>query len=178
VDGLGDHGWEVSHGSQIELFAVVGTVVLGGADRGRGGATDIAGLWNVGNVTVELGRDGRELETGSRGVVEGGLAGAAPVGWHTGDGVHAGGSSPYQVLRAAKAVDGIQKSGSWEVKERAGANCWYPPLAAEVGRLCWPSAHVPAVYSILWIYQLPLTRPKVPVSAEFCRVKVGAIRAE
>jgi hypothetical protein len=35
-----------------------------------------------------------------------------------------------------------------------------------------------AVYSMLWIYQLALASPKVPVAVEFIMEKVGAERAE
>lgn len=165
MDGLGDHGWEVSHGSQIELFAVVGTVVLGGADNvGCGGATDIAGLWNVGNVTVELGRDGRELETGSRGVVEGGLAGAAPVGWHTGDGVHGGGSC---------SVPGSEggESGGWHPEEwelGGQGEGWCQLLVPGAGRGGWEAllALRPCAGGVFHIVDLPVATDETESSGE------------
>lgn len=92
-DGLGDHGWEVSHGSQVEFNAVVFTVVLGG---GEGGSTtcldDVAGNWDVGDVTVELGLDSCELEADSRCVDDWGLAGGTPVAGHAGFVVNSGGT--------------------------------------------------------------------------------------
>ena len=92
-DGLGDHGWEVSHGSQVEFDAVVFTVVLGGREGGKTTSLDdVAGLWDVGDVTVELGLDGGELEAGSRCVDDWGLAGGTPVAGHASDVIDSGGT--------------------------------------------------------------------------------------
>jgi hypothetical protein len=88
VDGLGDLGWEVSHLSQIELGAVVCSVVLRGAESGGVGGANIAGDWDVGDVTVELGHDGCELKTDSSGVLDRGLTGGHPVGGHVGGSIH------------------------------------------------------------------------------------------
>jgi len=79
VDGLGDLGWEVSHLSQIKVDAVVFSVVLGGAESGGGGGDNIAGDWEVGDVTVELGHDRRKLETDRSSVDDWGLTGGHPV---------------------------------------------------------------------------------------------------
>lgn len=79
VDGLGDLGWEVSHLSQIKVDAVVFSVVLGGAESGGAGGDNIAGHWDVGDVTVELGHDRRKLETDRRSVDDWGLTGGHPV---------------------------------------------------------------------------------------------------
>ena len=91
-DGLGDLGWEVSHLSQIKFDAVVCTVVLVGAQGVGGRAHDVAGHWDVGDVTVELGLDERELEADSRGVDDWCLTWGHPVGGHTGDVISCGGS--------------------------------------------------------------------------------------
>jgi hypothetical protein len=85
VDGLGDLGWEVSHLSQIELNVVGSSEVLGGAESGGGGGGNKAGDWDVGDVTVELGHDGRELSADRTGVQDWGLTGGHPVGGHVGD---------------------------------------------------------------------------------------------
>jgi len=75
------------------------------------------------------------------------------------------------------------KSGIMESLARP-AVVGYNPLEAAAAKVrdCWALSHEPpaavAVYSMLWIYQLALASPKVPVRAEFIMEKVGAERAE
>jgi hypothetical protein len=86
--------------------------------------------------------------------------------------------TPYQVLREANWSAGMVKSGIIDLLASPVASKTYP-FVVPVGvatRDCWLTLHeAAAVYSMLWIYQLALTSPKV---AAFIMEKVGAETAE
>jgi hypothetical protein len=77
---LGNLGWEISQGSQVECSGVVFTVV----EVTDGGAAccllDVVGDWDVGDVTVELGLDTGELKTDRSGVGYWSLSNGTPGG--------------------------------------------------------------------------------------------------
>jgi len=78
VVSLGNLGWEISQGSQVEGGAVVFTEVEVTDYVVACCLLDVVGDWDVGDVTVELGLDTSELKTDSTGVGDWNLSNGQP----------------------------------------------------------------------------------------------------